>query len=115
VVRYVAENSKELVVECAGWNLAGDQIVRYLVVDKLRVQQIDMVLVDFGGFTIYNRLPAALPFGMYLPRWYQGNDLPLPYPPCLHRSSLSSSSVSHFTPDNISDCHSSFWSILCMV
>jgi hypothetical protein len=29
VVRYVAENSKEVVVECAGWNVAGDQIILF--------------------------------------------------------------------------------------
>jgi hypothetical protein len=29
VVRYFAENSKEVVVECAGWNVAGDQIILF--------------------------------------------------------------------------------------
>jgi hypothetical protein len=121
VVRYVAENSKEVVVECAGWNVAGDQIIRFLVVDKLQVKRTDMALVSLGSLMIYQRLPAALPFGMYNPRWYRGNDLPLPYPPTLpllpivSPPSLSSAHVSLFIPDSVPDSHMSLWSILCMV
>jgi hypothetical protein len=121
VACYVAENSKELVVKCAGWNLAGDQIVHFLVVDKLQVQWMDMVPASFGGLTIYQRLLAALPCEMYLPQWYRGDDLPLPYPPILpllpiiSLPSPSLSSISLFTPDSIPDCCSSLWSILCMV
>jgi hypothetical protein len=66
VVRYAAENAKE-VVECAGWNVVGDQIIHFLVVDKSRVQWTDMSLVSLGSLTIYQKLPAALPFGMYIP------------------------------------------------
>ncbi len=121
VVHYVAENIKELVVECAGWNIAGDEIVRFLVVDKSQVQRMDMVLVSFGGLMIYQRLPAALPFGMYITQWYCGNDFPPLYPPVLpllpiiSPSPPSLSSISSFTPDSTPDCHLSFWSVLCMV
>jgi hypothetical protein len=121
VVRYVAENSKEVVVECAGWNVAGDQIIRFLVVDKSQVQQMDMALVSLGSLMIYQRLPAALPSGMYIPWWYHGNDLPLPYPPILpllpiiSPPSPSLSHVSLFIPDIVPDCHTSLWSLLCMV
>jgi hypothetical protein len=67
VVCYVVENSKEVVVECAGWNVAGDQIIHFLVVDKSQVQWMDMALVSLGSLMIYQRLPAALPSGMYIP------------------------------------------------
>jgi len=121
VVRYVAENFKEVVVECAGWNVAGDQIIRFLVVDKSQVQRTDMALVSLGSLTIYQRLPAALPFGMYNPRWYRGNDLPLPYPPILPLLPIvspPSPSLSHISlsfPDIVPDCHTSLWFIFCMV
>ena len=121
VVHYVVENIKELVVECAGWNIAGDEIVRFLVVDKSQVQRMDMVLVSFGGLMIYQRLPAALPFGMYITQWYCGNDFPPLYPPVLpllpiiSPSPPSLSSISSFTSNSTLNCHSSFWSVLCMV
>ena len=93
----------------------------FLVVDKLQVKRTDMALVSLGSLMIYQRLPAALPFGMYNPRWYRGNDLPLPYPPTLpllpivSPPSLSSAHVSLFIPDSVPDSHMSLWSILCMV
>ena len=103
-------------VECCG---GSDYF--FFVVDKLQVQWMDMTLVSLGGLMIYQRLPAALPFGMYIPQWYCGNDLPLPYPPILPLLpivSLPSPSLAHvslFIPDNVLDCHMSLWSILCMV
>jgi len=121
VVRYVVENSKEVVVECAGWNVVGDQIICFLVVDKSQVQRTDMALVSLGSLMIYQRLPTALPFGMYNPQWYRGNDIPLPYPPILHLlpivspPSPSLAHVSLFIPDSVPDCHMSLQSILCMV
>jgi hypothetical protein len=121
VVRYVTENSEEVVVECAGWNIAGDQITHFLVVDKSQVHWIDMALVSLGNLMIYQRLPAALPSGMYIPRWYCGNDLPLLYPPVLPLLPIispPSPSLSHISlsvPDIVPDCHTSLWFIFCMV
>ena len=91
------------------------------MVEKSQVQQTDMALVSLGGLMIYQRLPAALPFGMYIPWWYHGNDLPLLYPPILpllpivSSPSPSLSHVSLFIPEFVPDCHTSLWSILCMV
>jgi len=120
VLQYVAENSKELVVECAGWNIEGDKIVRYLVVDRSQVERLDTILVSLGGFTIHQRLPAALPLGMYVPRGCRGNDLPLPYPPILSQLHITypldlPSSSPSFSSDSIPDCQVYLWSVLCMV
>ena len=120
VLQYVAENLKELVVECAGWNIEGDQIVQYLVVDQSQIKRLDTILVSLSGLTIDQRLPAALPLGMYVPQGFHGNDLPLPYPPILsplHNTyplNLPLSSPS-FASDNIHNCQDYLWSVLCMV
>src|SRR5882724_2299345 len=104
-----------------GGMLRGIRLYVFLVVDKLQVQQTDMALVSLGSLMIYQRLPAALPFGMYNPRWYRGNDLPLPYPPILpllpivSAPSPSLAHVSLFIPDSVPDCHMSLRSFLCMV
>src|SRR5882724_3997298 len=104
-----------------GGMLRGIRLYVFLVVDKLQVQRTDMALVSLGSLMIYQRLPAALPFGMYNPRWYRGNDLPLPYPPILPLLPIvspPSPSLSHISlsfPDIVPDCDTSIWFIFCMV
>ena len=79
VIRYVAENGRELVAECMGWAESGRKIIQFLVLETSWVDRSEDMVVSFWGKTWYWRLPKALDSEWYLPRGCDGNDLPLPY------------------------------------
>jgi hypothetical protein len=83
VLPYVAENWRELVVECRKYDVHGNQIVQFLVVDKSLAVHDPEVLITIGGISIIDKLPSALSSIYYLPRSHCGIDLPLPYPPII--------------------------------
>jgi hypothetical protein len=69
VLRYVAENWWELVAECRGYDVRGNQIVQFLVVDKSLAVHDPEVLITIGGRSIICKLPSALSSIYYLP-WH---------------------------------------------
>jgi len=79
VVRFVAENRRELVAECMGWAESGRQITRFLVLEKSWVDRLDYLVTSSWSNICHRRLPKALDSEWYLPRGYDGNNLPLPY------------------------------------
>ena len=79
VVRFVAENRRELVAECMGWAESGRQITRFLVLEKSWVDRLDYLAISSWSNICHRRLPKALDSEWYLPRGYDGNNLPLPY------------------------------------
>jgi len=83
VLRYVAENWQELVAECRGYDVHGNQILRFVVVDKSLAVRDPEVLMTIGGLSIIRKLPSALSSIYYFPRGHCGIDLPLPYPPII--------------------------------
>jgi hypothetical protein len=83
VLQYVAENWWELVAECRGCDVHGNQIVRFLMVDKSLAVCDPEVLMTIGGLSIIRKLPSALSSIYYLPRGRCSIDLPLPYPPII--------------------------------
>jgi hypothetical protein len=93
VIKYVAENDREVVAECMGQDELGCMITRFLVVDKCRL----------GGSSWrvgHGFLPKALDMEWYSPWGYLGNDVPIPHftfpfpeTPSNSRFSVSSSST----------------------
>ena len=83
VLRYVAENWRELVAECRGYDVHGNQILRFAVVDKSLAARDPEVLMTIGGLSIIRKLPSALSSIYYFPQGHCGIDLPLPYPPII--------------------------------
>jgi len=67
VLQYVAENWWELVAECRGYDVHGNQIVQFLVVDKSLAVHDPEVLMTIGGLSIICKLPSALSSIYYLP------------------------------------------------
>ena len=95
VIRFVAANRRELVVECMGWAESGKQITRFLVLEKSWVDRSDHTMANLWGKIWLCRIPKALDSEWYLPREVDGNNLPLPYfsKPMLDYSSYSSKST----------------------
>jgi hypothetical protein len=83
VLQYVAENWRELIVECRGYDVHGNQILRFLVVDKSLAVRDPEVFMTIGSLSIIHKLPAALSSIYYLPQGHCDIDLPLPYPPII--------------------------------
>ena len=67
VLRYVAENWRELVAECRGYDVHGNQIIWFLVVDKSLAVHDPEVLMTIGGLSIICKLPSALSSIYYFP------------------------------------------------
>jgi len=83
VVGFVAENEREIVAECVGWDEQGNRIIRYLVVEK--------GLVD-RSWTIW-KLPRALGEDWYMSRGSMGVEVSVPYFLFPLSDSISSSSL----------------------
>ena len=83
VVRFVAENRRELVAECMGLAESARQITRFLVLEKSWVDRSDNLVTSSWSNICHWRLPKALDSEWYLPRDSDGNNLPLPYFPRL--------------------------------
>jgi hypothetical protein len=109
VVRYVAENDKEVVAECMGQDESGHTITRFLVVDKSWL----------GGPSWregHRFLSKALDMEWYSPRGYLGNDVPIPYFsfPYSEFSSNSRFSVSSSGTDSVSTYSSFLHYFFCL-
>jgi hypothetical protein len=83
VVRFVAENERDIVAECVGRDEQGNRIIRYLVMEK--------GLVD-RSWTIW-RLPRALGEDWYTSRGSMGVEVSVPYFLFPLSDSISSSSL----------------------
>ena len=79
VVRFAAENRRELVVECMGWAESGRPITRFLVLEKSWVDRSDNLVVSLWSNIWPWGLSRALDSEWYLPREGDGNSLPLPH------------------------------------
>ena len=79
VVRFAAENRRELVVECMGWAESGRPITRFLVLEKSWVDRSDNLVVSLWSNIWPWGLSRALDSEWYLPREGDGNNLPLPH------------------------------------
>jgi len=84
IIRFVAENERDIVAECVGRDEQGNRIIRYLVVEK--------GLVD-RSWTIW-RLPKALGEDWYMSRGRMGVEVSVPYFLFPFSDSISSSSFS---------------------
>ena len=69
--------------ECRGYDVHGNQIVRFLIVDKSLAVRDPEILMIIGGLSIIRKLPSALSSIYYLPQGHRSIDLPLPYPPII--------------------------------
>jgi hypothetical protein len=90
VIRYVAENDREVVAECMGQDESGHKITRFLVVDKCWLGGSSWRV----GLAF---LPKALDMEWYSPRACLGNDVPcphfsFPFPKLTNNSTFSVSS-----------------------
>ena len=97
VIRYVAENDREVVAECIGQDESGHMITRFLVVDKRQL----------GGSSWrvgHGFLPKALDMEWYSPRGFLGKDVPIPHFtfPFSETPSNSQFSVSSSGTDSVS-------------
>ena len=108
VLRFVAENPGEFVIECAGWDEYGNQITRFLMVDK---EWAVWPLRRFGQLGLQWALPSALSSDVYYSQGFHSNSLPLPYPP-INSVSQSSASVHD---ELVQESLSSLWSLICML
>ncbi len=108
VLRFVAENPGEFVIECGGWDEYGNQITRFLVVDK---EWAVRPLRRFGQLGLQWALPSALSSDVYYSRGFHSNSLPLPYPP-INSVSQSSASVHD---ELVQESLSSLRSLICML
>src|ERR1700683_396104 len=75
VVRFAAENRRELVVECMGWAESGRQIARFLVLEKSWVDRPDNLVVSLWSNIWPWGLSKALDSEWYLPQEGDGNNL----------------------------------------
>jgi hypothetical protein len=106
VIRYVAENDKEVVAECMGQDESGHMITQFLVVDKSWLG---------GSFwrVDHRFLPKALDKESYLSWGCLGNDVPFPHSsfPFPELSNNSGVSVSSSNTGHISDNPSTYQSL----
>src|SRR6202050_2482331 len=79
VVRFAAQNGRELMVECMSWAESGRQITRFLVLEKSWVDRSDNLVASSWNNIWHWRLPKALDSEWYLPCEGDGNSLPLPH------------------------------------
>lgn len=98
VIRFVAENEKEVVVESVGRDERGHQIARFLVVKRDQVSIPERSRWGMGRFW---GLPRALDEEWYRSRGRAGNNVPVPY----FRQPFSISSSSSFLSMTDSDEH----------
>lgn len=73
VIRFVAENEQEVVIESVGRDELGYQITRFLVLKKEWVDRPKRGIEQFWG------LPKALDEHWYRSRGCVGNDVSVPY------------------------------------
>ena len=66
VLRLVAENEEEIIVECVGRDWSDQRIVRFLVVEKSWLDQSPEPKVGFWSWMGFHRLPRALDSEWYL-------------------------------------------------
>ena len=68
VLRSVAENEEEIIIECVGRDRSDRRIVRFLVVEKSWLDRSPELEVGFWNRMGFHRLPRALDSEWYLPR-----------------------------------------------
>jgi hypothetical protein len=97
VIRFVAENEQEVVIESVGRDELGYQITRFLVLKKEWVDRPKRGIEQFWG------LPKALDQHWYRSRGCVGNDVSVPY----FRHPFSTSSFSFLSFTDSEDTHDS--------
>jgi hypothetical protein len=79
VLRSVAENEKEIILECVGRDRSDRRIVRFLVVEKYWLDRSSELKVGFWGRLGLHKLPRALNSEWYLPRDRAGVEVLSPW------------------------------------
>ena len=114
VTRFVAENCDEVVAEGVGRDESGCRIVRFLVVDKCWLDGSEDLILDADGRVSNWTLPRALDKEWYLPRGYQGDNVPFPHYsfPFFESSPFSNSFISDSDATTVPDKLSTHFSFL---
>ena len=94
ILRWVAENQVELVVECDGRDFMGRRVVRFLVFMRIRVRRPEDVVGVSEGHLRYRQYPIAMDSEEFMTRGRWVDELPVPGPFFVEDSILVSSSPS---------------------